>query len=872
MKRFVLGCFLFLLKTTLVFAQVSEAFNDTSYKNTWQGNHTKWILDNGQLRSNSETANDTFYLSTPSTLATIAQWEFYVNLKFNTSGTNYTDIFLVCDVADIKSNNKNGYFVRIGGTSDEICLYRRRNGTNTKLIDGVNAITNKANNTIRVKVTRSVKNVWTLKRDITGTGFNYVSEGTAVDSIYSHSNYFGILVRQSTATFHKKHFFDDIQVKTLVIDSIPPQITTLKVISPTSIALVFNEYVDVTTSENPDNYILNNSFIHPETAVRDIHNPKRVILTFSEAFADSVVNTLVVSGIQDFEDNVMPSTSVNFTYYAPIPPSFKDVIINEIFADPSPSILLPEAEFVEIYNNSNKRFSLKNWQLGDLSSTAIITTEDDSIYPGEYLIICSNKDSTLFKTYGRVLAMNKFPTLNNSSDVIYLKNHSSEIVDSVGYTDSWYKNTTKKQGGWTLELISPDFNLNCPTSENWIASINPLGGTPGAKNSVYRMDVTAPVVSEIQVLSPEKIAITLSEIVDTNFVKNTSLYVVDKGVGNPIRADINPLQQQQIVLNFYPPLQLNTSYSLTVKSGITDCFGNMIHSPAILPFAVPQEVEPNDLVINELLSNPKPGGVDFIEIYNRSQKIIDLKIILVAEYDTVNQVAVSPKKLSNSQRFLFPQEYLVISKSMAALENQYIIKNISSFVDVASMPKMNIASGAVCLLSSNNQIIDVVKYNDKMHYPLIKDTKGVSLERIDFNQPSGNSTNWHSASQNAGFATPGYENSQYVSFSKTYNELQVYPELFSPDEDGMDDVLGISYNLKNAGYTGSISIYDSRGRLVRELAKNELLGVSGTYFWDGTNNFREKARIGIYIIFFEAFSTDGDLVKHKKVCVIGGKI
>ena len=96
---------------------------------------------------------------------------------------------------------------------------------------------------------------------------------------------------------------------------------------------------------------------------------------------------------------------------------------------------------------------------------------------------------------------------------------------------------------------------------------------------------------------------------------------------------------------------------------------------------------------------------------------------------------------------------------------------------------MNIASGTVCL-STTTDIIDNFTYNTDMQFALLNITKGVSLERIDFNRPTKDRTNWHSAAQDIGFGTPGYKNSQYKSASETDNAIEITPEIFSPDGAG----------------------------------------------------------------------------------------
>ena len=868
--RFIL-CLFGVLFMMSVKAQINEVFQQDTLPAEWHVDASKWVLVNKQLRSNSTTANDTFYISTRSHSARASQWEFYANLRFNTSGTNYTDIFLTCNQADLKSDNKNGYFVRIGGASDEICLYRRKNGTNTKIIDGENGITNKSNNTLKIKVTRTQQDVWTLKRDVTGTGFNYVTEGVATDSTFTASNYFGIMIRQSTASFHLKHFYDDIEVRPIVIDSIAPEIRSLKVISANTIRILYDKYVDAISSENPDNYIINNEEIHPELVVRDANNPMLVTLKFSIPFADSMLNTLYVKEVKDFDDNVILPIRINFTYYAPTAPHFKDVVINELLANPSPVVGLPEAEFVELFNKSNKRFSLKDWHFADAVSSHPITPEDDSLYPGEYIIICSASDSAYYNKYGRVLAMKKWPTLNNVGDNLYLSSSDGFVVDSLRYTDKWYNNNLKKQGGWTLELINPNYSLYCPEVENWTASENITGGTPGKKNASYSVKVYSPDITEVIVKTPDSILLVYNKAIDSTNINLAYNCYTETHTISPVKTKMIDDKHRHVLLLFSPALQKNSTYTLLHSHNIVfDCEGTPIRTNTL--FTIPEEAQENDLIINEILSNPLTNGVIFVEIYNRSSKVIDLKTVFIAPFDSINQIPLAPKTITSKTQLIFPGKYLVISKNKAAIKQQYTILDTAAFLDIASMPTMNISRGAICLVSNKNILLDHFIYDDKMHYPLINNTKGVSLERIDFNESTNRRSNWHSAAQTAGFSTPGYENSQYVSFPETQESLSLYPELFSPDEDGINDVLGISYFLKSAGYSGSITIYDSNGLLIKELVKNELLGRQGIYTWDGTNNNREKARIGAYIIFFQAIDLTGDIVQEKKVCVLGGRM
>ena len=64
---------------------------------------------------------------------------------------------------------------------------------------------------------------------------------------------------------------------------------------------------------------------------------------------------------------------------------------------------------------------------------------------------------------------------------------------------------------------------------------------------------------------------------------------------------------------------------------------------------------------------------------------------------------------------------------------------------------------SICVLRNHNGItIDSLSYDHNWHFALLDIEDGVSLERIDYNKPTQDKSNWHSAASTAGFATPTY--------------------------------------------------------------------------------------------------------------------
>jgi flagellar hook assembly protein FlgD len=102
--------------------------------------------------------------------------------------------------------------------------------------------------------------------------------------------------------------------------------------------------------------------------------------------------------------------------------------------------------------------------------------------------------------------------------------------------------------------------------------------------------------------------------------------------------------------------------------------------------------------------------------------------------------------------------------------------------------------------------------------------------------------------------------------------IQTTPEIFSPDGDGYDDHIIFSYQLPEPGYTGNLRIYDAAGNLVKHLLRNELLGTTGSFGWNGITDNGQKAPMGIYLYCFEAFNLKGDVLQRKSTLVVAAKL
>ncbi|MBX2964950.1 MAG: lamin tail domain-containing protein [Cyclobacteriaceae bacterium] len=861
-------CCLLTVSLTLVHAYVCKAqFSDNFSDGDFTANPTwvsdapeNWVIENGRLRSNSSTASSGFWISTVSAKATNAQWEFYTNLQFNTSNANYVDVYLVSANENLLAPGNNGYFVRIGGTPDEVSLYKIVAGTTSVIIDGTDGVTNASNNTLKIKVVRDENDVWTLAYDNTGTGNNYFSEPPVTDNTISAGNYFGIRITQSTASFFNRHFFDDFYAGDIIPDTEPPGIISVSVMSSTELNVVFNDKLDAATAQTTTHYTVNNGVGNPQSATLQ-PDEKTVRLVFATEFPNAVTSRLTVTDVEDLSGNAVVSATSDFFFFQPLLVQYKDVIITEIFPDPSPVIGLPEAEFVELYNRSTNPINLMGWKFSDPTSTAVLP--EYILFPDSYVILTPNASVSAFATLGQTIGVSNFPTLNNNADNLALRDASDKLIDAVNYTDAWYKDDDKRQGGWTLELIDPD-NI-CAEEENWSASEHTSGGTPGQENSVKasKPDLIGPGLLSAMPVSSTTIKLVFDKKLSAD------LPPVEGFSFSPALSVVSVLfassTLRELLIEVASPVMAQQTYAVTVNH-VRDCSGNLIReSASTVSFGFPEEAQPRDVVINELLFNPKPFGVDFIEVYNRSAKYINLKNWGIGNFE--NGTATNLRTITTDDFLLAPGGIIAFTIDPFTIRSHYPQSNQGAVVRVASLPAFPDNEGSASVVSNQGELIDNVRYSRDYHSIFLRDKEGVSLERIYADEPGDDPNNWKSAASTVGFATPGYRNSNALNAQPISGEVKIEPEIFIPLF-GQPDFTEIRYSFDQGGRVANIKIVDQQGREIRQIANNEILAADGFFRWDGDRNDGTKARPGYYVVWFEVFDASGRVDTFRKRVVV----
>ena len=541
-----------------------------------------------------------------------------------------------------------------------------------------------------------------------------------------------------------------------------------------------------------------------------------------------------------------------------------DLLINEIMEDPTQSgdqtLGLPNAEYIELYNRSETAIELDQYTLS--VGTNKITFPSFLFLPKSYLILTKSENEPL-EIYGDILFFPDFPNLPSSQTVI-LKDLFGETIDALSYNQDWYQASSKASGAYALERINP--LAPCIGQSNWMASTALVGGTPGIENAslMETVDTILPRVINTYPISENQIRLRFDKAMYAATILNSENYqLVDNTV---VETSSTEVDFSEVVLTLGKNLSTNLQ-ELQFSRNIQDCIQNPIDTSLLSLIAFPQQANASDIVINEILFNPQVGGKDFVELYNTSDKVLDLSdLAIVNEQRNDGAIKIS------AERLFFPNEFIVLTESSSDIIERYTVNNPTHLI-IQNLPTLGDEAGNITLFTANT-IIDQLDYLETFHSSLLNTTEGVSLERISSDKGSQDPSNWHSAAAIAGFATPTENNSQANTTQVTTvnNSFHFSTKTISPDGDGYADFLQINYAFEQVGYVVSIAIYDAVGHLVQSIAQENLAAISGGYQWDGSAIDGQKVPIGIYVVWIEYFNQNGETKQVKEAVVVAGKL
>jgi hypothetical protein len=540
------------------------------------------------------------------------------------------------------------------------------------------------------------------------------------------------------------------------------------------------------------------------------------------------------------------------------------ILISEIMFDPDPQVGLPPFEYVEWYNPGADTIDLTGWQwmVGD----KVRRLSGGHINPGGYVIVCSPSAASAFRTFGDVVALESFPSLRNSGDRLVLLNPEGIAVHTVDYSPDAFTDALKANGGWSLELTDP---INYCNALAWQPSVDPAGGTPGKANS---QSIEVPETDVSMLLraggyDDQRFFLMFSGILDpANSMNNYSCSLMP---GEIIVTRAAPPEYGFPGLFFQIPAGLDPGmiYTLEVNGNVKDCSGrNALVRPVLLGF--PTKPDSADLIISEVLFDPLAGQSEFVEIFNRSQKVIELGDLILARADLYgNIIAFSDQQ--DLSYWLFPGCFAVFTADARMFSKAWPDADAAATAGRTDMPSLTNEESMLILMDAGQRVLDRVIYSPDWHYAYLEETKGVSLERIDFQTSGSNRENWLSASAASGFCTPGAKNST-ASGPAADSKQQFYldPTVgYSANLNGPVQV-AVRYRFDEPGWFIRVNIVTSQGLPVKEIFPFGMAGAEGTIIWDGLDTGQRIVTDGIYLVVADYYHPTGKKGRWKRACAV----
>ncbi len=560
-----------------------------------------------------------------------------------------------------------------------------------------------------------------------------------------------------------------------------------------------------------NNVMINQSAINSgnigDTVLVDIS-----IGTFNSGFNEMSLS-LIVENDEDENDNTGLDT-LKIRY------PFGTILINEFMSAPNND----QSEFVELFAFRN--LDMVEWSISDNHFDPVLLNTI-FVSSGDFIVVLSDSNMMdILDGNAHLFFPFNFPSLNNSGDGIYLFDHTASVIDSLNYDDEWPLTSER-----STEKIRQSYTSN--GSSNWLLADENISMTPGAKNSVLVLDVDGMIIQDSITYSPippfpDSIVTILIPIVNAgveSFDGTFSIEMNDDEIGDGTIPMIS--MGDTIIIESKIVSSISGLHSISIILDIIDD-GNYENN--IATFLLPVRYLFGSVLVNEFFPLPDSTESEFVEIIPQTNVNI---------YNwTIRDLGGAKGVLPNLDLSAFT--YCLITDDSSFLN---IIPDTSILILPGNgLPGLNNSSETIYILDHTESVIDSLQYNENWS---LMDSRSVEKYRIT--DTSNEPNNWGISVGEVG-KTPGFQNSLFFSDLPSKGSVAISPDPFSPDGDGIDDELTITYSLPYLGAAIRWEIIDMAGRVIAKPYYNYQVGQNGKLTWNGKRDNGKSARIGIYVM------------------------
>src|SRR5690606_1637268 len=228
-----------------------------------------------------------------------------------------------------------------------------------------------------------------------------------------------------------------------------------------------------------------------------------------------------------------------------------------------------------------------------------------------------------------------------------------------------------------LEVANPFYA--CEQSDLLKPSIDALRGSPGRENSVFNLspDESSPVLASSEITSSKNLLLTFSKPILQAFDQSSFM------ISPVLRIDtVISLSSKQIELLFSEDFSANTIYNLSI-TGLKDCSENVYVQAEPLQIILPVQAKIGDVLINELLFNPKTGSPKFVELINVTDNYLEIKDWKLGNLDDAGEID-QIKQLSGISVIIPPKGFVAITPNPDQLKLDFSKSVFGQFVQLTT--------------------------------------------------------------------------------------------------------------------------------------------------------------------------------------------
>ncbi len=818
---------------------------DLTQNPPWQGSLADFEASNGWLHLTARGPGQA-WLATPLALQDSARWELTLWCGLAPSQANYARYVLAADGPGL-GGAYTGWQLSVGqsGDRDGLDLYRVLQGRR-RLVATFGEEQFARPFLTRIQISRGHDGTWRCWADTAATGYRLL--GSVADTARLAGSYVGLEAGCTTSFLRYYWHWDDLRI-----------------------------WPGPAAPPNPDARLLRLAcagrrlYATPAPGVRPGNGPWAEVDGAPGALASPFARQpdgRYMARLRNATGVLGPDSAFRFTVRTtgwvdslggPVPPQTfacrclpeaKRLALTEVkVATGNPQDQPPLPEYIELYNPAGHAVWLEAAELED-ASLMRRTLPPDSLAAGAYRVYTSAAGMAALQAAGVVgnAAAALLPSLNDEGDRLRLRLFG-QTADSLAYSPEAWPTLAD------LRALALERGPDCLPNGGWYPSRAALGGTPGQPSGYdWATDTTqAPKLSAAVWVPGLGLRLYLAPPLQPGADLAGTALAIDP----PLPGGALMWADSQLVYAGSPAPDSGLAYRLML-SGAVGCGG--ASRPSALLMRQPVAADSGRLVLNEVLFDPRPGGLPFVEIHNPSARWVHLAGLGLASLrdpwaDTAWLPTATPPLEPGGYRWLARERRNIAQAYPRAVPEAYL---------ALRLPPLEAAGGRLALVNSTGAQIDALAYGPALHTPGLP-TEGVSLERVSARQPTAAEGNWQSSGARPA-ATPGYRNSQSTEGSSpTGPGLQAEPSAFSPNADGWQDFTTLAASGLPNGTLGRLSIFDQAGNLIRRLAPQPALAGTFSAVWDGRTDAGTSAGPGLYIVLAEFFHPSQTLPQRKAV-------